>query len=57
MPLDSEPNQHGNILLEDGDPPTGHVLAGDQLADARANAEVLYLSHFVTCPYAQSFRR
>jgi len=35
----------------------GRVLTGYALQIAQTNGEPLYLSHFVTCPAAESFRR
>jgi hypothetical protein len=33
------------------------VLTGEALAEAKANGEKLYLSHFATCPARQQFRK
>lgn len=55
-PLDAEPTDRGNVALEAGGQ-RGIVLAGDELARARAHGEPLYLSHFATCPFADQHRR
>lgn len=60
MPVDLEPAELGNIRLRPGGagvPPTAIVLAGRDLAEARAAGEALYLSHFATCPARKGFRR
>lgn len=58
MPVDDEASELGNVRLDlEASPITATVLAGDNLANARAAGERLHLSHFVTCPHAQEFRR
>lgn len=51
MPLDAEPSQDGNVRLADG---RAEVLGP---LEATASREVLYLSHFATCPQAASHRK
>lgn len=55
-PLDDAPVENGNVALE-ANGKRGIVLAGDELARARAHGEPLYLSHFATCPFADQHRR
>jgi len=50
MPLDAEPHEEGNILLE-VDPPHGTVV---KVVEPGAG---LYRSHFATCPHAAGHRR
>jgi hypothetical protein len=53
MPLDAEPVLEGNIVLTlDG----ALTLSARQLALARALEQLLYRSHFVTCPNAETHR-
>lgn len=60
IPLDAEPSSAGNIVLtERTDPaaPLARVLAGADLFDARAVGTELWLSHYVTCPDSDKWRR
>ena len=58
MPLDLAPAENGNILLKRvGGKDVATVLAGEALAGARSRDTPLYLSHFVTCPYAAEHRK
>lgn len=50
MPVDAEPVLNGNIDVLPGDPPTSNYLT--PFADMKA-----YVSHFVTCPSAQKYRK
>ncbi|MGH3476019.1 MAG: hypothetical protein ACRDQD_04190 [Nocardioidaceae bacterium] len=54
MPLDAEPSPNGNVHLH-GD--VAVVLVADDIGRVRATGARLYLSHFVTCPDAQKWRR
>lgn len=49
MPLDAEPTEEGNILLRDG------VAVVATRAD-NTEGELMYLSHFATCPEAKRHR-
>ncbi|HWT00227.1 MAG TPA: hypothetical protein VN256_08265 [Pyrinomonadaceae bacterium] len=55
-PLNAEPHPDGNLRL-DRATMRYDVLTGDELREARARGEALYLSHFVDCPYRQQFRK
>lgn len=56
MPVDAEPVTHGNVVLVSGnDGPESRVLTRDEV-ERRPTTSGLYLSHFATCPVAQSFR-
>ena len=60
MPLDAWPNAEGNVVVQDGLLPgefVGHVLAGADLADARARGERLWMPHHATCPQGYEWRR
>lgn len=57
MPVDATPSASGNVLLTGGNPPRAEVLAGEDLADARATQTRLYRSHFATCPNAAKHRK
>lgn len=58
MPVDDEASPTGNVRLElESEPPIAHVLAGQRLEQSRAAGEKLHVSHFVTCPGAEEFRR
>lgn len=52
-PLDREPNPDGNVLIVKG---RGVVATGAELQRARDEQEPLYMSHFATCPFADSHR-
>lgn len=55
VPLDAEPSADGNIRLQrDG---SAEILKGVQLAPARQRKERLFITHFATCPNADSFRK
>lgn len=62
MPVDTEPNPNrGNlVLLRSHDPDGPLVLALSDLTQeariAAARHEVLYVSHFATCPEAATWR-
>ena len=54
MPVDLEPSPLGRLrLLDDG---RVEVLNGPDAAAAVARAELLYVSHFVSCPNGPQFR-
>lgn len=58
MPVDVAPSRNGNIWLDmSGTLPAAEVLAGDKLEAARHAGTPLYVSHFVTCEKAESFRQ
>lgn len=56
IPLNAEPDpDDGNLRLHaDG---TVERLSGGDLTAARVDEEDLYLTHFATCPHADSFRK
>ena len=55
VPLNARPDSlRGNVRL-DGD--LAFVLAGEELDAARRAGTPLYLSHFVSCPAADAFRK
>lgn len=56
MPLDAEPSADGNVQLV-GPHEAAVVLAGLDLYAAQQAGEVLYVSHFATCPHAANHRR
>jgi hypothetical protein len=55
-PLNAEPHPDGNLRL-DRATLRYDVLTGDELREARARGEELYLSHFADCPYRRQFRK
>lgn len=55
-PIDDQASSDGNLRLHFEDE-TYEVLSGERLEQARTQGEKLHLSHFVTCPFAKSFRR
>ena len=59
MPLDELPNAtKGNVhLVENGPKRLATVLGKAKAAEARAAGELLYLPHWVTCPFANRHRR
>jgi hypothetical protein len=57
MPLDATATRAGNIRLTDNRRSVGKVLTKLELVDARANRELLYTSHFGTCPHAEAHRK
>jgi hypothetical protein len=57
MPLDPEPVQDGNVWIEgmqDGVPLVQVALSGDGVP---RNVPIRYVSHFVTCPQREEWRR
>lgn len=67
MMVDADPHPNGNILLA-RDPSIEHepgkpvpvratVMRPGQIAGARADGNVLYRSHFATCPHADQWRK
>jgi hypothetical protein len=58
MPVNAEPSPEGNVRLVDrGGSVLAFVLAGDELARARAAGDRLRTSHFADCPAAAQHRR
>lgn len=59
MPLDPEPVPFGNIRVIErpGQNRVGRVLTLDELALIDETDELLYLSHFATCPNAHAHRK
>ncbi len=57
MPLNPEPSPAGTIRLWGERSEKATVLAALELSAARNHAEPLFVSHFATCPEADSFRR
>ena len=58
MPVDPEPVQDGNIVLEERAPgmdPLGTVYANPNAVPIEATQR--YVSHFVTCPNADKHRK
>lgn len=55
MPLDALTSARGNVRLERATN-VATVLAGNDLAEARARFEPLHLSHFASCPRAAAHR-
>lgn len=57
-PLDAEPNDSGNIVLEKPADPREPILGRWlKVSEPRPEGQPRYLSHFATCPDAQSHRR
>lgn len=55
FPVDPKPDPvKGNVTVTGG---VAVVLRAAQADGARAAGQPLYVSHFVTCPYADRFRR
>jgi hypothetical protein len=58
MPVNAEPSPDGNVRLVDRKGSVlAFVLAGDELARARAAGDRLRTSHFASCPNAPQHRR
>ena len=57
-PLDPEPVENGNVQILELSPGEfqGEALKAEQLAAARDGGELLYISHFATCPTASQHR-
>lgn len=55
-PLDATPTLTGNIRITDNRRSVGKVLTKRELEDARTKGELLYTSHFATCPDAVAHR-
>jgi hypothetical protein len=58
MPIDAEPSPAGNVLV-DFAAAAGLVLSVASVAVIKAETpdEPLYLSHFVTCPQSDAWRK
>jgi hypothetical protein len=56
-PLDRTPTKDGNIRVVGSARVTARVLKIAELAVARARGELLYTSHFATCPHAAQHRK
>jgi hypothetical protein len=59
MPLDDTPSANGNILLglRHEREPLALYQTEQQLEPLRARGELLYTSHFASCPFAATHRR
>jgi len=59
MPLDYTPTKDGNIILglRDHKAPLALVQTKQALERLRAKGELLYTSHFVTCPQSRAWRK
>lgn len=62
MPVDAQfDREHGNVALEHtlgaAVAPVATVLSGEALDNARRRHQLLYTSHFATCPDAERFRK
>ena len=58
MPIDAEPAENGNVLVTGPDTcPVAAVVNRGQASGLRAAGYPLYLPHFVTCPFADKYRR
>lgn len=60
MPVDTEPSGRGNVRIVEGrrgETPTAITLKMDDLRAAREEKEILYLSHYATCPNPERFRQ
>ena len=55
MPLDPDPRLDGNVHYVDTT--TVAVVTGLLLEAARADGELLFVSHFATCPQADRYRK
>lgn len=55
IPLDAEPTAKGDLVLHDDG--TVEKLKGLELDAARERGDELFLTHFATCPNADSFRK
>lgn len=55
MPLDAEPAPTGNVFL--GYDGNARVLNKEALEEARLTDAPLYLSHHVSCPHGQAWKR
>lgn len=56
-PLNPTLSREGNIMLIGPKGVTAKVLSKIELAKAREEGELLYTSHFATCPHAASHRK
>lgn len=56
-PLNLEPSPAGNIRMLGTRDAVARVLPKQELIDARAAGELLYTSHFATCPNAKRHRK
>lgn len=58
-PIDAEPADNGNVRITERKfgPPYADALSPIEALAAQNSGETLYVSHFVTCPEAASFRR
>lgn len=54
MPLDAEPSERGNVLLQGTQ---ARVLDRELAVAYRAQGTPLYLSHFAECPDREKFRK
>lgn len=57
MPLDPEPTPRGNLVVSlTADVLHAAMVKGPQRDGIRAAHQPLYLSHFTTCPHADTWR-
>ena len=59
MPLDYEPTKDGNIILgmRHDNVPLALVQTAQALARLKEKGEMLYTSHFATCPSGKKWRK
>jgi hypothetical protein len=59
MPVDEQPTKDGNIILgmRWQKVPLAHVQTRQSLERLRAKGELLFISHFVTCPQRAKWRK
>jgi hypothetical protein len=59
MPLDATPTKEGNIMLGEREhlPPIAMYQTNQALEKFRADGELLYVSHFATCPDRKKWRK
>jgi hypothetical protein len=59
MPLDYEPIAEGNIILgiRKHLPPLALVQVEQRRIELRDRGELLYISHFATCPQGKKWRK
>lgn len=54
MPLDAEPNPHGNVVIADDD--VAEVFPDPVVAEATWPERLRYLPHHASCPQAGDWR-
>jgi hypothetical protein len=55
MPLDAEPVENGNVVLDFAHPIPEFTVLGP--LEVAVHDGSLYLSHFVTCPQSREWRK